>query len=121
VAIDYDEIDRELDEKMPSKYVFLPKVGDEATYEIVEVAKMEHPKLNITFDQEQILAGKAVKVKQELGFYLGCVLKSGQILVVNSFGGYRLFRESNITDGHKICVKHPARGEWNIDILEEPA
>lgn len=119
MAVDYDKIDEELEEKMPSKYVFLPKMGEEATYEIVEVAKMEHEKLNISFNRDRVIDGETLTSKESLGFYLGCILKSEQILVVNNIAVYRLFSDAKVTDGHKICVKHPGKGQWNIDILEE--
>lgn len=119
MAVDYREIDEELEEKMPSKYVFLPKMGEEATFEIVEVAKMEHDKLNITYNKERVIDGETLTSKESLGFYLGCTLKSGQILVVNNVAAYRLFSDSNVTDGMKITVKHPTKGKWNIDILKE--
>jgi len=123
MPVNYNETDGEVEKVLPSRFAFLPKMGEQETFDIVEVSKMVNPKFNIKVDQEQEFEGSVAIIKKDLGFYLACKLKADangneKTLVVNSFAGYRLFRDNGITDGDKIVISHPGRGDWKISRIK---
>ena len=122
MAINYD------DDKYSGKYVFLPKIGYEATFEIKSISEVQctNPKLNFS-RQEPVLVngqqvvddeGKVVTKAKDLGYHVECVLASGKTLSVTNIAAFKsVFKAHQVTDGDTIRVQHLNKGEWKVEKL----
>ncbi len=122
MAIDYGA------EKYQGNTVFLPKIGEEATFEIETISEVkgENPKFNFSQDVpvlvngQQVIddEGKVVTKKKDLGYHIEAKLTSGKVLSVNSMAAFfKVFKAHKIGDGEKVFIKHVAKGEWVITKL----
>ena len=106
------------EKEFPSKYVYLPKVGAEATFRIKSIKKAEsdNSKLNFEESEKVILAdGKEAVTKKDLGYHIECEIDNEQILsITNKAAFLNVFKRHNVQPGESITVKHPAKGEWEV-------
>ena len=113
----------------PSKWCYLPPVGEEREFDIKEIKKVEcdNPKFNFTETKQMDVTdpetGEIVSVekKKDLGYHIECDLVSGQILTITSISAwYKVFVANKIQDGEKVRIKHIDKGEWEVERLEGP-
>lgn len=111
--------------KTDSKYVYLPRVGEEMIYEIKEISKVTegNPKFHFQQNQEVVLDDDSVAtVKKNLGYHIEARLANGKILSVNSLSAFlKVFKKYEINDGDHIRVFHIDKGEWEVEKLNEVA
>ena len=116
------------DEKYQGKFIYLPLMGETATFDIVEIreAKSANPKVNfsekvpITANGEQVVDddGEPVFKSKDLGYHVEARLENGKILSVTSMSAFiQVFKKHNIQDGDKIKVFHKDKGEWVVEKL----
>ncbi len=116
------------DEKYQGNTVFLPKIGEEATFEIETISEVkgENPKFNFSQDVpvlvngQQVIddEGKVVTKKKDLGYHIEAKLTSGKVLSVNSMAAFfKVFKAYKIGDGEKVFVKHIGKSEWKVEKL----
>jgi rRNA maturation endonuclease Nob1 len=116
------------DEKYAGKYVYLPKMGETAVFDIEEIheVKSDNPKFNFTenvpvmANGEQVVDddGEAVFKKKDLGYHVEAKLKDGKLLSVTSLGAFfSVFKKHNIQDGDKVRIEHPEKGIWKVEKL----
>ena len=107
------------DPKFSGKYVYLPRIGERAKFEIVEIyeTKSENPKYNFHVREKVALPdGREVETDKDLGYRIEAKLKNGKTLVVSSLGAFHaVFRAHKIQDGETISVNHIDRGEWKVE------
>jgi len=124
----WPDVEEEVNEKMvdyetliPSKYIYLPKIGEELEVEIATIRKVSNPKFNIKIEETRVLDdGTEAKVKKDMGFYLECDLEGklkDKVLSVNSYHAFKLFKQNNIQDGNKVKFVHKTKGEWEVNKL----
>lgn len=105
--------------EFPSKFVYLPKIGETATFSIKTIKKAlgDNPKFNFSETKKvDIGGGEIAEVKKDLGYHIECELQdSEQILSINSLGAFlQVFKGNNVQEGETITVKHIAKGEWEV-------
>lgn len=109
---------------MPRVFVFMPKVGEELTVDIVKITQEKNPPKFTIKIKEKVevdvpgIGLSTVEVTKDLGFFLKCELAGefkGKSLCVTSYRGFKLFQENNIQDGDLVTFKHPKDGEWICD------
>jgi len=116
------------DEKFQGKYVFLPLMGETATFDIVELSevKCDNAKMNfredvpITMNGEQVIddEGEPAFKKKDLGYHVEGKLKNGKILVITSLSALMsVFKKNNIQDGDHVKIFHKDKGEWVVEKL----
>jgi phage FluMu protein Com len=116
------------DEKYQGKFVYMPKMGETATFEIKELreAESDDPRFNfsenvpVMANGEQVVDddGEPVFKKKDLGYHVEAELENGKILSVTSFAAFAaVFKANNIQDGDKIKVEHLGKGEWKVTKL----
>ena len=112
--------------KYQGKFVYLPKMGDSAEFDIKELreAKSDNPKFNfsenvpVMSNGEQVVDddGEPVFKKKDLGYHIEAELQSGKILTITSMSAFfNVFKKHEIQDGDKIRVKHPEKGVWEVE------
>lgn len=106
-------------------YVYLPKIGNQAIFEIESIGfgRAENNKYN--FSKKVIVdlpdgskAEKSEPIRDENGdpFNLRVVLKDGKILTTGSWGAFQeVFVKNDVQEGDKIRVGHLGRGEWIVE------
>lgn len=120
MGVDYNN------EKYQGKYVYLPLMGEEATFEITEIAEKisDNPKFNFTekvpvmANGEQVVDddGEPVFKKKDLGYHIECKLKNGKILSITSISAFlSVLKKYNVQDGDTIRVFHKDKGEWEVE------
>ena len=116
------------DDKYQGRYVFLPRIGELATFDIKEIreAKSDNPKLNfaenvpVTQDGTPVIDddGEQVFKKKDLGYHVEAELANGKILVITSLSAFlSVFKKNAIEDGEKIKIFHKEKGEWEVEKL----
>ncbi len=109
------------EKEFPSKYVYLPRVGEIATFEIKTIKKVEsdNPKFNFSETSKvELEDGQEAEVKKDLGYHVECDLVDGRVLTVTSISSFsQVFKKNNVQEGEKIEVKHIDRGEWKVEKL----
>lgn len=107
------------DEKYASKYVFLPKVGEEAIFDIKEIheVKCDKPKMNFSRKEVIVLPDQSKAEKTvDLGYHVEAVLKNGKFLVITNFAAFiNVFKKHEIQDGEKVKIVHPDKGVWKVE------
>jgi hypothetical protein len=115
-------------EKFQGKFVYLPKMGETAEFDIEEVSevKSDNPKFNFSEDVPVMLNGEQVIdddgepafKKKDLGYHIEARLKNGKILSVTSIAAFiQVFKKHEINDGDKIRVVHIDKGIWEVTKL----
>ena len=116
MALDYEK-------DFPSKYVYLPKVGDINLFKIKELRKVEtgDPKFHFTVREEvELPDGSTAMAEKNLGFHIEAELEDGKILSISSYSGFtQVFRKHQVNDGDHIKVFHKDRGEWEVKKVNE--
>ena len=116
------------DEKYQGKYIYLPKVGETAEFDIKELREVEsdNPKFNFTenvpvmANGEQVVDddGELVTKKKDLGYHIEAELQNEKILHVGSMAAFiNVFKKHTIVDGDHIKVEHPEKGVWKVTKL----
>lgn len=112
-------------------WVYLPRVGEEATFDIAEiksaVAKDERfnfhkrvPVLNENGSQMVDGDGEPIYKDKSLGYHIECSLKNGKILTITGLSAFlQVFKKHNIQDGEEVKISHPAKGEWVVEKISE--
>ena len=114
--------------KYQGRYVYLPKIGEEAEFDIKEIreVKSDNEKFNFTenipviVDGEQLIDddGELVFKKKDLGYHIEVDLQDGKILSITSLGTFlTVFKKHNIQHEEKVRISHPERGVWKITKL----
>lgn len=106
------------------RFAKLPKVGEEAVFDIKEARKVEGGRYNFTRKvQEEVTSNDGIKktitVDEDLGYHYEFTLQDGRILPISSWSPYYAFRNAGVNDGMKIKVSHPDKGIWEIEVLEK--
>jgi phage FluMu protein Com len=115
-------------EKYQGRYVFMPLMGEEAEFEIVEIkeVKSENSKMNfkdkvpVMANGEQVVDddGDPVFKEKDLGYHVEATLKNGKILSIGSLSQLQqVFKKNEIQDGNHIIVKHIDKGKWVVTKL----
>lgn len=120
------------DKEVPSKYIYLPKIGEKATFQILEIKKVETGQDRFHFQgrvEEEVFkkhpeTGELVPAKdtvlKSMGWHIECDLPEGKILSITSFAAFlQVFKKNNVQDGDVITVKHIEKGEWEVTKLGE--
>ena len=118
--INYDQ------EKYQSKFVYLPKLGEEAEFDIKEIREIQsdNPRFNFNVEVpvmangEQVVDddGEPVTKKKDLGYHVEAELKNGKVLTITGMSAFiSVFKKHNVQDGEKIIVRHPERGVWEVE------
>lgn len=115
------------DEKYQGNSVFLPKVGENATFTIKRLyeAKSDNPKFNFSINKKVQLRDEdnnvvEVDKREDLGYHIEAELDNGKILYVNSLSAFNnVFKKYQVNDGDTIKVSHPDRGEWVVEKVKE--
>ena len=114
-------VDYKNDPDMQSKYVYLPRVGEIATFKIKEVRKVTGGKDRFHFIQRIKEVGDDEierTFEENLGWHIECDLDDGKILSVSSLCAFnQVFRKHEVNDGDKIEINHKDRGEWLVTKL----
>ena len=124
-VIDYGQ------EKYQGRYVFMPLMGEEAEFEIVEIkeVKSENSKMNfkdkvpVMANGEQVVDddGDPVFKEKDLGYHVEATLKNGKILSIGSLSQLQqVFKKFNIQDGDHVIVKHLDKGKWSVEKTNDP-
>jgi len=122
VAVDYNQ------EKYQGKFVYLPKIGDSAEFDIKEIREVQcdNEKFNffenvpVMANGEQVIddEGEAVFKKKNLGYHVEVELKNGKILSVTNMAAFlKVFKKYEIQDGEKVKISHPEKGSWEVEKL----
>jgi hypothetical protein len=113
MGINYD------DAKYSGKFVYLPKIGERAEFDIDKIEEVQGEKERFNFHtMEEITFPDGTKAAREkdLGFHVEAKLKNGKILHIGNLGAFHaVFKAHRINDGEKIKVHHVARGEWKVE------
>ena len=113
MAIDYNQFSGE------GKFVYLPRIGEEATFKIKELRIVEGGDERFHFKQRtktQLPDGTEATVEKNLGYHVEAELEDGRILSVNSLGAFlQVFKKHKIRDGEEVRIKHLDRGEWEVE------
>ena len=114
MAFDYSKVSK-------GNYVYPPKVGEEATFDIKEIREVKEGNDRFHFKvKEKIVLpdGKEASADKSLGWHIECELADGKILSVTSYAVFmQVFKENNIQDGEKVFMKHIGKGEWEVKKL----
>jgi hypothetical protein len=118
MAVDYDKL-------LPSKFVYLPKISQEATFNIKTIASVPTANPKFSFKtREKIMVpelGTEAIVEKDLGYNIQCDLdgnQEGKILSVSNLSAFiQVFKKNNIQDGDVIHVKHVDKGKWEVTKL----
>ena len=106
------------DEKYQGSNVFLPKMGEEAEFEIKELheVKSDNPKVNFSRKEKIVLPdGSTAEKTTDLGYHVEATLKNGKKLIVTNLAAFlNVFKNNNIQDGDHIKVEHPDKGVWKV-------
>jgi uncharacterized Zn finger protein (UPF0148 family) len=113
-------------EKYQSKFVYLPRVGEAAEFEIKEIREVlsDNPKFNfvenvpVIANGEQLIddEGEPVFKKKDLGYHIECILTNGRVLTVTSLTAfYQVFKKNNIQPGEKVRISHIDKGQWKVE------
>ena len=109
------------DNLLPSKYLYMPRIGETLEVDIADIREVHNPKFNIKVDETIILPdGSEAKKKKDLGFYLECDLQGAQkeqVLSVNSYYTLGLFKKYNIQPNTKVKFSHKEKGLWEVEVL----
>ncbi len=116
------------DEKYQGKFVYLPVMGETATFEIAEISevKSDNPKFNFSENVPVLINGEQavdddnelVFKKKDLGYHIEAKLKNGKVLSITSMSAFiQVFKKHNIQDGEHIKVEHPEKGVWKVTKL----
>jgi len=116
------------DEKYQGKYVYLPRVGETAEFDIKELREKKggNPKFNfsenvpVMANGEQVVDddGEPVFKKKDLGYHVEAELQNGKILSITSMAAFlNVFKKNNIQDGDKVKIAHPEKGVWEVEKL----
>jgi hypothetical protein len=110
------------DKEFPSKYVYLPTMGQTATFKIKTIKKAvsNNPKFNFTeIERIELPDGTEAETKKNLGYHIECELQdSEQILSVTGLGSFlSVFKKHNIQDGDTVVIEHPEKGVWKVEKL----
>lgn len=112
MAVDYN------DEKFSGNFVYLPKVGSSAQFEIDTLYETKEGNPRFHFIQKIKMVdpdGVELTAEKNLGYHIEAKLKNGKTLVVSSIAAfYNVFKKHEILDGETIFVEHPAKGEWIV-------
>ena len=118
MAVDYSK------SKLPSRYVYLPRIGEEATFDIKEIRETKEGNAKFQFvikEEEELKSGGTTLVDKNLGYHIECDLKEGKILSINNIFAFNaVFIRHNIQDGELVKIKHIAKGDWETTILTRP-
>ena len=120
MGVDYN------DEKYQGKYVYMPKMGASAEFDIKEIKEVQsdNPKFNFSENVPVMQGGvqlidddgEPVFKKKDLGYHIEAELTNGKILSVTSFPAFLLvFKANNIQDGEKVKISHIAKGEYIVE------
>ena len=113
MAIDYN------DPEFASNYVYMPKVGETAEFDIDVISKVNNPKFNFKreVEVEHPELGKVKKLEQK-DYYIQATLKDGKILSITNEAAFKtVFKANNIQDGEKWRISHKGKGEWEVTKL----
>ena len=122
MAINYN------DDKYQSRFVYLPIIGEEAEFDIVELKEVHSDKEKFNFSESVPVLingepaiddeGEPILKKKDLGYHVEATLKNGKILTVTSMSAFiQVFKRNNVQDGEKIRVFHKERGVWEVEKL----
>lgn len=120
VGVDYEN------EKYQGRYVYLPRIGETAEFDIKEIreVKSDNAKLNFTEDvpvmQDGIQVidddGEPVFKKKDLGYHIAADLQNGKQLTITGMSAFlAVFKKFNVQDGDRITVNHVERGKWEVE------
>jgi len=120
MAIDYNN------EKYQGKFVYLPRVGESAEFDIKEIRekKSDNPKFNFTenvpvmINGEQAIddEGEPLFKKKDLGYHVEAELTNGKILSVTSMSAFlSVFKKYEIQDGERVRINHLEKGKWEVE------
>jgi hypothetical protein len=111
------------DDAKYSKWVYLPKQGETAIFDIdtIEEVKVSDPKNRFQFvstEKVELPDGTEAEKKTPLGYCIRAMLKDGRELTITSLGAFnKTFRAFRIQDGDKVKITHKDRGEWVVEFL----
>ena len=111
------------DDAKYSKWVYLPKQGETAIFDIdtIEEVKVSDPKNRFQFantEKVELPDGTDAEKKTPLGYCIRARLKDGRELTITSLGAFnKTFRAFRIQDGDKVKITHKDRGEWAVEFL----
>lgn len=107
----------------PSKFVYLPKVGEEEVFDIKEVRSIKEGDPRFHFKQRiktTLPDGTEGTVEKNLGYHIEAELTNGKILSVSSLAAFlNVFKAHQLNDGMKVKIKHIDKGNWEVEILEK--
>lgn len=118
-------LDWENDEDLAGtgRFVYLPKVGEEKTYEIKEVRKVTSGQDRFHIKRREKIDlpdGTEGVVETSLGFHIECDLEDDKILSITSLSPFISFKQEKVNDGDKLKVSHPEKGVWSFEVLNRP-
>jgi hypothetical protein len=115
-------------EKYAGKYVYLPKVGDQAEFELKEIREVpcNNPKLN--FSEKVVVMANGIPVTdddgepaykiKDLGYHVEAVLGNGKILSITNMSAFiKVFKTHDIRDGDRVLIQHLDKATWKVTKL----
>lgn len=116
------------DDKYAGKFVYLPKQGESAEFDIKEIKEVQSDNVKFNFSINEPVTingqqaidddGEPVFKKKDLGYHIEAELKNGKILSVTNLSSFKsVFVKNNIQDGEKVRVSHPDKGIWKVERL----
>jgi len=99
-----------------------PKVGEEKIFFIKNSEKVNNPNDKFNFkrrEKRKLEDGFEAEVEVNLGYNYKITLSDGKTLSLNNWSVYYAMGAANVRDGDKILVKHPEKGMWKIEVLNQ--
>ena len=117
MSIDYDDPKY----KRESKYVYPPRIGETAEFEIKELKEVTDgdPRFHYRIRMNTVLPdGSTATVDKNLGYHHNAILTNGKILSITSKVAFDLvFVKYKINDGDKVRIEHENKNIWKITKL----
>jgi len=106
---------------IPSRFVYMPKIGQEITVGIKSIVKNEKapPQFQFSIGEKIVLPdGRTTKVAKPLGYNYECELEGGKILPITNLSAFiNVFRNNNVQEGEYLTIRHKAQGAWECEKL----
>jgi hypothetical protein len=114
------------EEKTDNRFLKLPKEGDEYDFsthgDIQSIEKVHNPdgKKGFNFMKRVKMTnpdGKPITVEEDQGYFYRLTFVDGKTLTISSFCPYFALKNAGITEGMSFQMKHPAKGEWIVEVI----
>ena len=111
------------EELSPSRFVYMPKMGESATFTVKNIRKVPCQNPRFSFKQRQqveVAGGMMATTDIDLGYNIQCDLggdKEGKVLSISSISAFnQVFKKHNIQEGQTFSVDHPEKGVYNVTV-----